>query len=126
MEIMQKAPLPFSVDIGRVINNLNSAFNPLHRDCQIDYKVAGAREGFICLLIVLPEGMTKAFISMLESMRGLFHCIDNKSRSAVAQERTYEPERITENRVAGGFSPPAPTPPGMRVRTGRFDRITGP
>ena len=24
------------------------------------------------------------------------------------------------NRVAGGFSPPAPTPPGMRVRTGRF------
>ncbi|MFA4917093.1 MAG: hypothetical protein WC560_10535 [Syntrophales bacterium] len=23
------------------------------------------------------------------------------------------------NRVAGGFSPPAPTPPGMRVRTGR-------
>ena len=30
------------------------------------------------------------------------------------------------NRVAGGFSPPAPTPPGMRVRTGRFDRITGP
>ena len=30
------------------------------------------------------------------------------------------------NRVAGGFSPPAPTPPGMRVRTGRFKEITGP
>ena len=30
------------------------------------------------------------------------------------------------NRVAGGFSPPAPTPPGMRVRTGRFTEITGP
>ncbi len=24
------------------------------------------------------------------------------------------------NRVAGGFSPPAPTPPCMRIRTGRF------
>jgi hypothetical protein len=24
------------------------------------------------------------------------------------------------NRVAGGLSPPAPTPPGKRVRTGRF------
>ena len=35
-------------------------------------------------------------------------------------------EKATDNRVAGGFSPPAPTPPGMRVRTGRFDRITGP
>ena len=32
----------------------------------------------------------------------------------------------TPNRVAGGFSPPAPTPPGMRVRTGRFDEVTGP
>ena len=30
------------------------------------------------------------------------------------------------NRVAGGFSPPAPTPPRMRVRTGRFTEFTGP
>ncbi len=30
------------------------------------------------------------------------------------------------NRVAGGFSPPAPTPPGMRVRTRRFTKVTGP
>jgi hypothetical protein len=27
-----------------------------------------------------------------------------------------------QNRVAGGFSPPAPTPPGKRVRTGRFQK----
>lgn len=26
----------------------------------------------------------------------------------------------TANRVGGGFSPPPPTPPSMRVRTGRF------
>ena len=30
------------------------------------------------------------------------------------------------NRVAGGISPPAPTPPSMRVRTGRFMNIIGP
>jgi hypothetical protein len=30
------------------------------------------------------------------------------------------------NRAAGGSQPPAPTPPGMRVRTGRFTEITGP
>jgi len=29
------------------------------------------------------------------------------------------------NRVAGGFSPPSPTPPRMRVRTGRFTEVTG-
>jgi len=27
------------------------------------------------------------------------------------------------NRVAGGFSPPAPTPPCVRVRTGRFTNL---
>ncbi len=30
---------------------------------------------------------------------------------------------LRKNRVAGGFSPPAPTAPRMRVRTGRFLRI---
>ena len=28
--------------------------------------------------------------------------------------------RLQRNRVAGGISPPAPTPPSMRVRTRRF------
>ena len=32
----------------------------------------------------------------------------------------------TLNRVAGGFSPPAPTPPGKRVRTRRFPKNIGP
>jgi hypothetical protein len=27
---------------------------------------------------------------------------------------------MTPNRVRAGFSPALPTPPGMRVRTGRF------
>jgi hypothetical protein len=31
--------------------------------------------------------------------------------------------RLTPNRVAGGFSSPAPTAPRMRVRTGRFLRM---
>ena len=33
---------------------------------------------------------------------------------------TLRTETRNSNRVAGGFKPPAPTPPGMRVRTGRF------
>ncbi|GEM_PF-252931 len=35
-------------------------------------------------------------------------------------------ENLAANRVAGGISPPAPTPPGMRVRTRRFPRATEP
>jgi hypothetical protein len=30
------------------------------------------------------------------------------------------------NRAAGGITPPAPTQPGMRVRTGRFTEVTEP
>lgn len=96
---------PFSLDIGRVVNNLNSAFNPLHRDCLLDYNVAGARDGFVCLQIVIPEGMTKAYIAMLESMTGLFRCIDVKARSAVAVEKSYDPDRIFERKqAAASFS----------------------
>ena len=35
-------------------------------------------------------------------------------------------KEVCSNRVAGGFNPPAPTAPCMRVRTGRFTKITGP
>ena len=34
--------------------------------------------------------------------------------------------KSSPNRVAGGFSPPAPTPPSKRVRTRRFTEPTGP
>ena len=30
---------------------------------------------------------------------------------------------LKPNRVAGGFSPPAPTPPTVRVRSGRFNKL---
>ena len=41
-------------------------------------------------------------------------------------DKTLFLTRTEPNRVAGGFSPPAPTPPGMRVRTGRFPKTSGP
>jgi len=37
----------------------------------------------------------------------------------IAPETLYE-KLLPAKRVAGGFSPPAPTPPRVRVRTGRF------
>ena len=41
------------------------------------------------------------------------------SKSAIAKKYIAK-----ANRVAGGFSPPAPTIPGMRVCTGRFIKLT--
>ena len=43
----------------------------------------------------------------------------------IQRDKEKDIGKIKLNRVAGGFSPPAPTPPGMRVRTGRFAKIPG-
>jgi len=43
----------------------------------------------------------------------------------VTKEFLEQAEREAK-RVTGGFSPPVPTPPGMRVRTGRFPEPAGP
>ncbi len=46
---------------------------------------------------------------------------ENKFRSSVAfPSPNQHVEASSVNRVGGGFSPPPPTPPSMRVRTGRF------
>ena len=79
--------LPFPLDLDRVIGSLHSTFNPLHRDFLLDFHVSGARNGYVYLSIALPEGMTRAFTSLLESMAGFFRCIDVKARSAVAIEK---------------------------------------
>ena len=42
------------------------------------------------------------------------------------REATVEAGPGSFNRVKGGFSPPLPTPPDMRVRIRRFPEITGP
>lgn len=87
------AQAPFSADIDGLLCNVNSAFNPLHKDCLLDFHVSGARDGYVFLSIALPEGMTRAFTSMLESLSGFFRCIDIKARSAVAQGKVHDPAR---------------------------------
>lgn len=43
-----------------------------------------------------------------------------------AQDSAFSKAVEQINRVTGGFSPPVPTTPGMRVRTGRFTQPIGP
>jgi hypothetical protein len=55
--------------------------------------------------------------------------IDNLNLQALSPEDRENFTIALENlKQTGsqGFSPPAPTPPGMRVRTGRFTEIAGP
>ncbi len=80
-------PSPFPLDMGRILVDLNTSFNPLRPEFMLDYHVSEARNGYVYLSIALPEGMTKAFMTFLESMCGFFHFIDIKARSAVAIDK---------------------------------------
>jgi hypothetical protein len=82
--------MPSPIDIDRLLFDINSTFNPLSRDCQINFHVSGVRDGYVCLSVALPEGMTRAFVSILESMQGLVRCIDIKSRAAAAQGKVID------------------------------------
>ena len=83
-------PVPFSADVDRLLFDLNSAFNPLHPGCQVDFHVSGVKDGFVFLSVALPEGMTRAYVTLLESLNGLFRCLDVKSRSASSQAKVYD------------------------------------
>jgi hypothetical protein len=74
---------------------------------------------FVATVLYLINGQIEdLFMYLAPTLPGCFY---GYYALKVAKKR-----KTASNRVAGGFSPPAPTPPGMRVRTGRFDRITGP
>jgi hypothetical protein len=78
---------PFPFDLDGVLCQLNSAFNPLHRDFMLDFHISGARDGYVYLSIALPEGMTRVFVSLLESLHGFARFMDIKARSAVSQDK---------------------------------------
>lgn len=69
---------PLSVDIEQVVFDMNRIFNPLHKDFILDYKVQASRDGYVLLTIAMPDGMTRAFASMLESMSVFFKYMQNR------------------------------------------------
>ena len=84
----------FSADIERVIYDANSLFNPLHKDFMLDFHVSGVKDGYVYLSLALPEGMTRVFVSLLESLTGLFRCINIKSRAASAHAKCVDPADV--------------------------------
>jgi len=85
---------PFPLDLDRVAYDVHRTFNPLHQDFALDYHVSEVRDGYVFLQLALPLGMTRAFVSFLESMTGFFRCIDNKAKSAASIEKAHSPEEL--------------------------------
>lgn len=95
---------PSPVDMDRLLFDLNRTFNPLSRDFQLSFHVSGVQDGYVCLSVALPEGMTRAFVSLLESMQGLLRCVDIKSRAAAADGKIVDPaEKERRERFQADF-----------------------
>lgn len=104
MSPQNQALTPLSIDIDNVICDMNRLFNPLHKDFMLDYQVQAYRDGYVLLTIALPEGMTKVFSSMLESMSGFFHFMHIKTKSAKASALVNDPaEIVRREKLQGEF-----------------------
>jgi len=96
--------MPSPIDIDRLLYDLNSTFNPLGRNPSLSFHVTGVQDGCVCLSVALPEGMTRAFVCLLESLQGLVRCIDVKSRAAAAEGKIVDPsERERRERFQTDF-----------------------
>ncbi len=56
-------------------------FDPLHRDFFVDLRVNSLHDGNVCLSVIIPETMTRGFVTFLESMLGLMVSAWKKNRS---------------------------------------------
>ena len=91
-------------NIDSLLCNLTSAFNPLHRDCLLDYQVKAINSGEVCMSVILPNEMLLSFSTLLESMGGFFRAVNNRARSVVAEQRLYDLDQIQAQQAANsGF-----------------------
>lgn len=79
------------IDMDRLLLDVNTQFNPLRSEFLLDFHVSGARDGLVYVSFALPEGMTRLFVSFLQSMAGFFRFVDIKARSASAIVKAHDP-----------------------------------
>lgn len=81
-----------SPSLGAVAYDVRTSFNPLSKDFMIDFQVSSARDGYAVVSFAIPDGMTRVFIAMLESMAGLFKFMERKIQVKQAEQKTIDPD----------------------------------
>ena len=76
---MKTIKAPFPVNVGPLVGDIAQTFNPLGRDFALDYHVSRAHDGYVVVSVALPEGMTRAYMTLLESLTGFVRVIDLKA-----------------------------------------------
>jgi hypothetical protein len=89
---LAKAAL-FPSRLKHFVGENSCGFDPLHRDSFVNLRVNSLRDGNVCLSVVIPETMTRGFVTFLESMLGLMKTAD---RQAIAAVRAARPVDLAE------------------------------
>jgi hypothetical protein len=89
----------FRADVERAVFSLNSAFDPLHKECLLDFHVSGRGNGYVYLSFAMPEGMMRAFVSLLQSLHGFFRFAELKTRVAGIEAKALDPGEIEKRRL---------------------------
>jgi hypothetical protein len=94
--MLNSSPSLLALNLDRITHDLGTDFNPLHRDFCLSYKVIESRDGYTLVSFALPDGITRAFVQLLESMGGFLRSVDVKSRSSQAVAKLLDPSVIQE------------------------------
>jgi hypothetical protein len=78
------------MDMDATLYDLNVAFNPLHRDCLLDYQVTSSSASHVCMSVAMPREMLIAFSTILESMGGFFRAVSRRAKVVSAQNRILD------------------------------------
>ena len=91
---------PFPADSRSLVGEIARTFDPLRPDSEIEFQVSEVREGFVCLSIVLPVGLTRTFVGLLDSLHGLVRLIDTKTRHSMAAFKASDLAEVAKREEA--------------------------
>ena len=91
------AALP-SVDVGRLVGDISRTFNPLGRDFALDVHASQLPGGLVRVSVVLPQGMTRTFVGLLESLAGLVRFVDHRVKISAAEVKAVDLDELADRR----------------------------
>jgi hypothetical protein len=83
---------PFPDRLRNFVGRNSRGFDPYHHESFLDVRVNSMRDGNVCLSVVLPETMTRGFVTFLEAMLGLMKTADRQALAAVRESRPIDLE----------------------------------
>jgi hypothetical protein len=87
-----------AADVDRTLREINRSFDPLKSDFPFDFHVGKVQDGHVCVSVVMPQGMTRAFMALLRSLYGFFQQIDIKADHANLRNRPVDPGEVEAQR----------------------------